>query len=368
MKQFAIPVIVLMAAVSLSGCTGSSAQEPAGEKAPSSSTWTPDDKRWGWLSFQEAVPGRPLPLQPVPGKVVPVESETWSIQAPLAGRVESVSVHVGDRVKKGQALLRIRSTMLTDLKREQALAEEALRMAEKQADHARTLAAAHAIAERELLQAQQELRQARVNLRAVNDKLAAMNVQALGDSAYLIRAPQDGVVVKSEVLPGDEAGPERSPLMVLANLDQLVIWAQVTEGDLVGIREGELAEVRSPGQPDRTVKARVITVSQAVDPEQRTVGVRLITEGPAEWLRPNGYVQVTFTRPQTRAMVVPSEAVVTDDLRSIVFVKHEDGKLERRPVSVGHQSGGQVELKAGLRAGETVVVKGAILLLNEVEP
>lgn len=370
MKHLTLMIAATLALAPLAGCQRGAAPEDARAEAKQADdkAWPATDKRWGWLSFQTASLGEALPLQPVPGKVAALESETWSIQAPLAGRVERVAVHIGDRVSKGQVLLQIRSTDLTDLRREQTLARQALQLAQKQAGHAQTLAAAHAIAERDVLVVQQELRQAEVNLKAATDKLAAMNVEVLGESTYVIRAPRDGVVIKSEVLPGDEAAPDKAPLLVLANLNQLVIWAQVMESDLAWIREGDVADVRSTSQQDAPVTARVAAVSQAVDPEQRTVGVRLLTDRPAPWLRPNGYVQVSFRRRDQQALVVPAEAVVTDDLSSVVFVKHEDGRLERRAVTLGSRSGTQVELLKGVTPGETLVVKGAILLLNEVQP
>ena len=99
------------------------------------------------------------------------------------------------------------------------------------------------------------------------------------------------------------------------------------------------------------------------------VSMCLLVSPAPRWMRPNSYVQVSFTRQASKVLLVPSEAVVTDDLKSIVFVYNpKTKKLEHRPVALGKQGKDLTEITGGLHAGEVVVAKGAILLLNEVNP
>ena len=95
------------------------------------------------------------------------------------------------------------------------------------------------------------------------------------------------------------------------------------------------------------------------------MAVRLLTTSLARWLLPNSYVQVQFERAGGQALIVPAEAVVTDDLEAVVFVR-QAGRLLRRKVITGSQSQGKIEVLKGLSPGEEIVVKGAILILNEV--
>ena len=335
-------------------------------KATTEIAWPASDARWSWLDFYTVKSGHPIPSLPVAGRVVPLETQTWSLQAPVPGRVESVSARVGQIVHHGERLVQIRSSMMADLHREKILAQQSLTLREKTARNATTLSQAHAIAEKDLLSAMQDAREAAVNLKTVTKKLESLNVEMDTESTYWLRAPHDGVIVKSDVMPGVEARPDAQPLMQMAALDKLVVWAQVLEADLDGIDVGDAAKILSPGRGDREVDARVESISRAVDPELHTVGVRLIASGVSNWLRPNGYVQVVFERDNATAIVLPTEAVVTDDLTSVVFIKHPDGHLVRQPVVVGLQGGGRTEIVRGLKAGDIVVSKGAILLLNEV--
>jgi multidrug efflux pump subunit AcrA (membrane-fusion protein) len=99
------------------------------------------------------------------------------------------------------------------------------------------------------------------------------------------------------------------------------------------------------------------------------VEVRLRVANPEHMLRPNAFVQVGFAPGAAQRVVVPAEAVVTDDQQSFVFVRgvEQPGTIERREVGLGRQRGGRVEIVRGLEPGETYVTKGAILLLNAVD-
>lgn len=358
----------LLLAAALSACPTAAKPQDDPVPAASAGAWPADDARWGWLSFEMVRPGPPIPMLPVPGRVAPLETAKWALQAPIAGRVDAAEVRIGQEVKRGERLVLVRSTALTDLHREQSLARQSLRLKQAEARHARTLSQAHAIAEKDLLTTEQELKAAEIDLQTVTNKLAALNVDLVGESQYWLKAPRDGVVVQAEVTPGQEVSPESPALVVMADLKQVVVWAQLLEADLGDIRPGMMAQVRATGRTDEPIPARVESISRTVDPELHTVGVRLVTTRSAPWLRPNGYVQVVFQRLGGRALIVPAPAVVTDDLQSVVFVKAADGRLRRRPVVVGRQTNEQAEILQGLQAGETVVTKGAILLLNEVEP
>jgi cobalt-zinc-cadmium efflux system membrane fusion protein len=99
------------------------------------------------------------------------------------------------------------------------------------------------------------------------------------------------------------------------------------------------------------------------------VNVRVRVPNTDHALRPNSFVQVAFTPSGQEHILADSEAVVTDDQQSFVFVRPPDrpNALERRVVVPGRQHHGKIEILSGLHAGETYVSKGAILLLNAVD-
>lgn len=321
-----------------------------------------------WLNYYKVKTGSAIAMLPVPGQAAPVESRVWSVSPRLSGRIESLRVMLGQTVTQGQKIALIRSSEFAELWRDLKLAEAQQKLRSQELDNAATLAEAHALSQKDLKEAELNLREASLNHTAALEKLKAINVQAEGENAFWLTSPQNGVVVDVNVTAGQEVGPDSTPLVKIAKLDQILVTAQALESDAEGLKAGQTATVGVPGQSGQQVKAKIISVSQAVDPDQHTVPVRLLVTSAPRWLRPNSYVQVSFTRQISRALIVPSEAVVTDDLKSIVFVHNpKTKKLERRLVTLGKQGNDLTEINSGLKVGEVIVSKGAILMLNEVD-
>jgi RND family efflux transporter MFP subunit len=323
---------------------------------------------WSYLDFARAEVQAPVPPAPVPARVAFDESRAAPIVAPLAGRVDAVSVRLGQRVSTGDRLLAVRSPDLVDLTKEVELKRSKEAAKGKAVERLRALVDLHAEPTKKLIDAEQELAQAQLARQAAELKLRSLSVAQDDAGLYWLLAPRDGVVVERDVLAGQEVGPERAePLLVVAALDEVIVTADVPEGDVAGLRLGQTAAVLPTGTAEGGLQGRIEYIGEVVDPQRRMVDVRVRVPNPGHVLRPNGFVQVAFAPGERDRVVVPAEAVVTDDQQSFVFVRGDDGRLERREVALGRQRGGRVEIAGGLAPGETYVTKGAILLLNAVD-
>jgi cobalt-zinc-cadmium efflux system membrane fusion protein len=195
-------------------------------------------------------------------------------------------------------------------------------------------------------------------------------VAAASEGLYWLTAPRAGVVVARDALAGQQVGPERSePLLVIAELDEVIVTADVPEASVRALRVGQTAQILEAGAGEGGVAGTIESIGAVVDPQRRMVDVRVRVPNPDGALRPNAFVQVAFTPDERPLVVVPVEAVVTDDQESFVFVRTPGSgtALERRKVTLGHQQGGQVEVLSGLAPGESYVTRGALLLLNAVD-
>ncbi len=325
---------------------------------------------WSYLGLETAALGDALAPEPVPGRVASDEARSQPVVAPLAGHVESVAVRLGQRVAQGDHLLAVHSPALVDVYKElaQARAEESAR--EKTVARLRSLVALKAEPEKELLAAEQELEQTRLARAAAELKVRSLDVGAAGANLYWLTAPRPGVVVERTVLAGQEVGPDRpEPLLVIADLAEVIVTADVPEDQVSMLAVGQAARILSPAAPARSFDGRVEYVGEVVDPTRRMVDVRVRVPNGEHALRPNAFVQVEFATSGEPRVVVPADAVVSDDQQSFVFVRPGDqaGRLERRPVTLGHQRAGKAEIATGLAPGETYVAKGAILLLNAID-
>jgi cobalt-zinc-cadmium efflux system membrane fusion protein len=240
-------------------------------------------------------------------------------------------------------------------------------------ERTRDLVKLRAVPEKDLILAEQERRESELALKAAEGKRRSLRLGALDDTGvYWVTATKRGTVVERKALVGMEVGPDRAePLLAIAELDQVIVVADVLERDAEGLAIGQKAQIVDVSLGGTPVEGAIEYIAQVVDPVRRTVAIRVRAANPERKLRPNAFAQVTFTASGAARVVVPTEAVVTDDQKSVVFVKSTGPKgttrLERRQVQVGRARDGKTEIVSGLTPGETFVSRGALLLLNALD-
>jgi cobalt-zinc-cadmium efflux system membrane fusion protein len=301
------------------------------------------------------------------------ETRAGPVFAPVAGRVEQVVVHLGQEVKPGDRLVAIRSSSLPELGREAESARAALAVKSALVERLRDLVALRAVPEKDLIVAQQEKREIELTLKAAEGKRRSLHLGHLDPSGlFWLTAPRKGTVVERAALMGMEVGPDRTePLVQVAELDEVIVVADVLGSDTEDLKSGQTAQVSEVNARATPVEGKIEYVADFVDPIRRTIAVRIRVPNPEHRLRPNAFVQVTFATHTAPAVQVPSEAVVTDDQKSIVFIKtggsDKNSRLERREVRIGRSRDGKTEILGGLTEGQTFVSRGALLLLNALD-
>lgn len=330
-------------------------------------TLTPDAPQWKYVQLAVAEPAAPLTPLPFPAHVGLDEARTSNVGTPLPGRVESVAVWLGARVKAGDRLFSVRSAALADLDRETEAADAQVLVRRRLLDRANELYALKATAQKDVLAAEAELQEAVLAARAARAKQRSLQVHAAGDNLFWVKAVRSGTVVDLDVFVGQEVAPEREkPLLQLSDLDEVLVRADVPESDVGDVSVGQVATVHLQGGGTR--EGTISWVSEVVDPQRHSVEVRVRVANTDRALRPNAFVEVSATPDPTHQLVrVPDGAVVTRGAEQVVFVSTGPGRLEPRPVRTGRRGGGEVEIRHGLEPGARFVAKGALLLLNQVE-
>jgi cobalt-zinc-cadmium efflux system membrane fusion protein len=328
-------------------------------------------ERYIELQVAKQAPG--LAPIPAPARVLVDETRAGPVFAPVAGRVEQVVVHLGQEVKPGDRLVAIRSSSLPELGREAESARAALAVKSALVERLRDLVALRAVPEKDLIVAQQEKREIELTLKAAEGKRRSLHLGHLDPSGlFWLTAPRKGTVVERAALMGMEVGPDRTePLVQVAELDEVIVVADVLGSDTEDLKSGQTAQVSEVNARATPVEGKIEYVADFVDPIRRTIAVRIRVPNPEHRLRPNAFVQVTFATHTAPAVQVPSEAVVTDDQKSIVFIKtggsDKNSRLERREVRIGRSRDGKTEILGGLTEGQTFVSRGALLLLNALD-
>jgi membrane fusion protein, copper/silver efflux system len=182
---------------------------------------------------------------------------------------------------------------------------------------------------------------------------------------YTLAAPRSGVVTDLAVRDGAMVTPGMT-LMRIVSLSDVWVYAEIPEAMAAAVAVGANAEIRVTGNAEHVLRGRVSALLPQVNAASRTLRARIELANPGGQLKPGMLVNVTLVAQRGQdAIVVPQEAVIATGKRNVVIVREADGRFRPANVVVGRDLGNDVEIRQGLREGETVVVSGQFLLDSE---
>ncbi len=283
------------------------------------------------------------------GSAEPIEQATLSTR--LMGTVQQVAVREGDVVAAGALLVKIDARDI-EARRAQAAAqlaqaEAAHREAQLMAQRIRALFADSAAPRAQLDAVEAGL--ARAEAGVDQARAGAAEVEAMGGYAE-VRAPFAGTVTRRFVDPGAFAAPG-SPLVTVENGSRLRVAASAAPETVRGLRRGTAVDVRIEDQPARGTVEGVVPAGSGA-----TYTVNVIVENPGRRFLPHSAATLAIPAGEPRRVaVVPAAAVTRDgDLTGVRLVRN--GKVEVRWVRLGRPVGTDLEVLAGVVAGDAVVV------------
>ncbi|MFO8024380.1 efflux RND transporter periplasmic adaptor subunit [Thiohalophilus sp.] len=178
-------------------------------------------------------------------------------------------------------------------------------------------------------------------------------------------AVQDGIVANLGVREGMYVMPQ-AEVMALADLSSVWIQAEVFESQVDWVEAGQPADVSLSYFPGRTWEGEVEYVYPALNPQTRTLRVRLSFDNPDQTLKPNMFADVSiYGGPKRDIVMIPQQALIRGGEEDRVILALEEGRFRPRTVVAGMASGDWVEIKHGLQPGERVVTSGQFLIDSE---
>jgi len=300
--------------------------------------------------------------------------QATSVLAPFSGPVSRLLVSLGQQVKKGEPLAEVDSpdfaAAVGAFRKALATAKTNRRLADLDKD----LLLHQGVAQREAEQAETDAVNAEADRDAALQALVSLNVnpQSIHDIAEgrpishpagLIRSPVAGTVVEKLITPGELLEAGTTPCFTVANLSRVWVMAQVFGADLASVSVGDSVGVLT-GIDSGNLPGRVDNISALVDPDTRSVAVRVVAENPGGILKKQMYVRVLIQAGQeSMGLLVPVSAVLRDDENlPFVYLAQTDGSFARQHVTISNRIGDQYEIGSGLKAGDNIVVDGGIFL------
>ena len=151
-------------------------------------------------------------------------------------------------------------------------------------------------------------------------------------------------------------------VMTIADLSTVWVTAMVAEKDIGAVSRNQDAEVRLAAYPERTLRGKVLFVSDVIEPDSRRNKLRIAFANADHALKPNMFATVTLLGAQQSRVVLPSSALLMNNDRTSVLVAVAPWTFERRTVDPQLEEGTSIAIRSGVNAGEQVVVRGGILL------
>jgi len=354
----------------MAACSANAESQPSFSAAPAVTaadhTVQLSAKSRPYITLQTVAFEAAAPLVRAPARIAFRDGAVSQVNMPVPGRVTTVHVKSGDRVKAGDPLITLTSADAAAARASLAAAQAELDAAKKEVARQDQMATTGVGIDSERVSAQAKLRQIEAELARAQTTTGILG--GGGGSVIVLRAPIDGTVITRRATVGSVAQPGGDPLIEIGNPGALWVVAEVFERDLAQVKEGADVDVEL-FRDQKPLHGRVASVGSALTGSLRSAPVYIgLDEGTGDSIRAGMFARATIKAPAGQSIMLPAESVlVKNGKKYIVYVKAEGDKFKPREVSVGRSVDGRVQVESGLSPGDQVVVKGALLIDGEAE-
>jgi membrane fusion protein, heavy metal efflux system len=378
MRQDAIRVILVSITLWVAGCDSrnpeSTSSGPKAESKPEAAharPLHPSDTVRQRLNT-DAVTVRSVPeTVTAPGEVALDLKQVAMITSRIQGQIEQMHVQLGDRVKKGQPLVAVGSLQLDQLIEEYLVAKAQADVAENTLRRTEKLRADDIVPERKLVEDRGRHLETKARYQHIREKLLNMGLskaeltelergQHEESHRYTLTAPINGTVVAQNAVRGQGVAPGNE-LFQVVDTSRVWVFANLPIELARKFKEGDVGRIAPKG--GETITATLSYIAPIADEKTRTVRIRFDVLNKDGRLKPNEFVEVSFSIEGAQSLAVPASALTMVDKTRGVFVERSDGFVFT-PIETGREAGKWIEVKNGLHAGDVVVSDGVFDLKN----
>jgi len=299
--------------------------------------------------------------------------KTTPVITQVSGPVSRILVAPGEVVHTDQPMLYVSSPDYAQMRSTYLKARDALELADKADSRAKDLYAHHAIAEADLQQADSTRNQAEADLESAEQSLKVLGIDQLDrllknpvSPEIPVLAPLVGEVVERLVAPGQVLQAGATQCFTISDMSTVWVLANVYEHDLGFVHLGDAVVIQTDAYAE-SFKGKISYIATALDPNSRTLQIRIETNNPGKKLKRDMYVTAFVHAGVTEgALTVPDAAVLRNsENQPFVYVAENAGQPQQfaeRLVTIGDSQEGKTQILSGLRASERVVADGSLFL------
>lgn len=305
--------------------------------------------------------------------------QTVDVAPKTGGRLTSVSVQLGDRVRRGQVLAKIEDSEILQqvAQAEASLAvakatirqrEADLKVAELNFERSKNLFGRQLLAKQALDDAESrymasvaQLDLSTAQLAQTDARLQELRINLQNTS---VTSPVDGFVGKRSVDPGAMVS-QNSAIASVVDISQLRLIVNVVEKDIRMVTVGDPGVVEVDAYPGEKFHGHIARVAPVLDPATRTASMEVQIPNGDNRLKPGMYARVVLTVEERKdTLVVPKIAVVDFESQRGVWVPNEDNRARFVPIQMGIEDVNRIEVRGGLAEGDSIVTTGATAVRN----
>jgi membrane fusion protein, heavy metal efflux system len=299
------------------------------------------------------------------GKVEPFEERQVKVSPLVDGIIEKLSANLGDYVQKGKTLAIVHSTDVADLENQTISSKTDLVSAQKNLQVQQDLFKSGLATEKDVLLAQNEITKSKGALSRANE---VSGIYGVKNSFYTLKAPISGYVVDKNSAISDKMAyheGETGAFFTIADLSEVQVIANVYESDIAKVKLGYPVKVSLIAYPDKNFTGKIDKISNVLDPQTRTMTVRINLKNAGNLLKPEMFAQITVEFDQSKKLVsIPAEAVIFDKNKNFVVVYKNAKNVIPREVQIAQTTNGKSFIFSGLQEGEQVMLKNQLMIYN----
>ena len=305
--------------------------------------------------------------------------QTVDVAPRTNGRLLSVSVQMGDPVRRGQVMAKIEDREIVEqvsqaeasqqVSKATIRAREAdLKVAQVNFDRSknlfeRQLLAKQALddAEAKFLAAEAQIDLSKAQLAQAEARLQELKINLQNTN---VTSPVDGFVGKRNVDPGAMVS-QNTPIASVVDISRLKMVVNVVEKDIRLVTIGDSGDVDVDAYPGEKFRGRIARVAPVLDPATRTATIEIEIANTDKRLKPGMYARVSLTVEERKGtLVAPKNAVIDFENKRGVWMPNADNRAKFVPVELGIEDTDRVEIKSGLKEGDKIVTTGATAVRN----
>jgi cobalt-zinc-cadmium efflux system membrane fusion protein len=300
------------------------------------------------------------------GKITTEKGKMVEVFPVVGGTAVQVNADLGDYKQKGDVLAVIRSGEVAEFERQLIDARSDLLLAEKNVKVQTDLFNSNLVSEKELLQSKEELDKANAELSRIRELYSIYHLR--DHSEYEIKAPISGFITDKTLSNDMTIRADNSDhLFTIAEIDRVWVVANVFESDIAKVQPGMDAEVTTLSYPDKKFFGKVDKILSVLDPDTKTMSIRITLDNPEYLLKPEMVAMVKLHMEEPESMpAIPSDAVIFDKNKNYVMVYHDRANVETREVAIYRATDDETYVTHGLHAGDIIISRNQLFVYDEL--